>query len=138
MDGRKFLKVAQELLLGKTSAHWRSAASRAYYGLMLEGREALRRWGILPPPGVNIHAFVRLRFHYATDPDLKEIGTKLDELVQIRNRADYDMLTVQFQTAADAVKALANALDALRLLDDIDGDAAKRTAAAADIKAQWP
>ena len=138
MDGRKFLKVAQELLLGTTSAHWRSATSRAYYGLLLEGREALRRWGILPSPGDNIHAFVRLRFACATDPDLITIGAKLDTLVQLRNKADYDLLAREFQTAAEAVKALAQAIEALRLLDAIDGDPMKRAAAAADIKARWP
>jgi len=50
MDGRAFLGVAQEMALGRTEAHWRAAVGRAYYALMLEGRDFLQRWGFVPPP----------------------------------------------------------------------------------------
>ena len=43
MDGRLFVEVADELARGVTEGHWRSAASRAYYGLFLECRSALIR-----------------------------------------------------------------------------------------------
>ena len=41
MKGREFLTVAQQLLQGGTEGHWRSASGRAYYALLIEGREAL-------------------------------------------------------------------------------------------------
>jgi hypothetical protein len=78
MDGRAFLVVASELAQGPTEAHWRAAAGRAYYALMLEGRDALQRWGFPIPPRDQVHAFVRLRFIFATDVDFKEVGYALE------------------------------------------------------------
>ena len=71
MDGRAFLDVAQRLLQASTEADWRSAAGRAYYALMLEGRAALQRWGFTIPRTEQIHRFVRLHFLYAGDSDMR-------------------------------------------------------------------
>ena len=38
MDGRAFLNVARRLAQEPTEADWRTAAGRAYYALMLEGK----------------------------------------------------------------------------------------------------
>src|SRR5438874_8968742 len=89
MEGRKFLDIAQELVQGPTEAHWPAAAGRAYYGLMLEGRDALERWGFTLPPRDQVHTFVRLRFIYSNDPDLKQVGYALEQLSKLRNKADY-------------------------------------------------
>src|SRR5438552_14087952 len=78
MDGRAFLDIARELNRGGTEAHWRAAAGRAYYALFLEGRTTLERWGFVPGRRDPIHSFVRLRFDYAPDPDLKEVGKALN------------------------------------------------------------
>jgi hypothetical protein len=67
MKGRAFLGAAREMAAGTTEDRWRTAAGRAYYALMLEGREALRRWGFSVPPRHNVHAFVRLRLVFAAD-----------------------------------------------------------------------
>jgi hypothetical protein len=80
MEGRAFLDVASELVLGATEAHWRAAAGRAYYALMLEGWTALLRWGFVVPPRDSIHSYVRLRFRYATDTDLRKVADALDQL----------------------------------------------------------
>jgi hypothetical protein len=133
MNGRDFLVVARVVVIGTTAAHWRTVSGRAYYGLMLEGREALRRWGFPVPVGDRVHRFVRLTFTYAADPDLHDLGLKLDHLVQLRNKADYDLGSALFANSRQALRALDLANDGLAKLDAVDADPARRSAAIADI-----
>ena len=114
MDGRAFLNVAEELSRGATEAHWRAAAGRAYYALMLEGRDLLHRWGFDPPPRENVHSFVRLRLLYAADVDLKRIGRTLERLVLSRNMADYQLeLPGEFASATRSIDAVRDSRDAI-------------------------
>ena len=139
MQGREFLSLARQIVKGGTEAHWRCAVGRVYYALMLESREALFRWGIQRPPRDNVHAFVRLRFSYADDPDLKTIGKALDRLAQTRNRADYDLSgQPDFTTATHANLSIQRCGDSLALLDAIESDAARRTTAIAAIRKAFP
>src|SRR5437870_1788481 len=89
MDGRAFLASAIRLLGAPSEENWRSATGRAYYGLLHEGQVALDRWGFPLPPHESIHTFVRLRFAYAANPDLRPSANALDKLVKLRNHADY-------------------------------------------------
>jgi len=134
MKGRAFLDLAHELLLGQTEAHWRGAVIHAYYGLMLEGRDTLESWGFPLPPRQSVHAFVRLRFTFASSPDLKQIGDILDDLVQLRNRASYDLSRLpEFASSVCARQAVADATTALASLDAINGNPASRAKAIAAL-----
>ncbi len=139
MDGRAFLDVARELVVGATEAHWRSAAGRGYYALMLECRDALRRWGMSPPSGQGVHSFVRLRFIYAAEPDLKKIGSTLEQLLKLRTNADYQLAaSASFVSASMTQAALSDVADALALLGALEADPVRCSAVAAAIKAAWP
>src|SRR5260370_41806424 len=91
MNGRAFLESATRLAQGNIQADWRSAIGRAYYAIMLEGRDALQRWGFVLPRRDQVHTFVRLRFAMPTHPDLKAIGLTLEDLGHLRNKADYEL-----------------------------------------------
>jgi hypothetical protein len=136
MPGREFLELARELMaLASSPRHWRAVVIHAYYALLLECRDAMTRWGLLPLPRQQVHAQVRLRLIYATDRDLKEIGRKLERLGMDRNSASYDLRSlVLFATATGAQTAVKTTEDALSLLDALDADPARRAAAAASIK----
>jgi hypothetical protein len=139
MLGRAYLELAREILKGGTEVHWRGALGRAYYGLMLECREALFRWGFPLPPRENVHNFVRLRFSVPAHADLKRIGDVLDPLCRLRNRSDYDLSAVPaFASGAIAQQAVQDVALAIALLDAIDGDPARRAAAVAAIRAAFP
>lgn len=139
MRGRQFLDLSRDNLSGNTEVHWRGSAGRTYYALFLECRDTLVRWGFTIPPRDNVHTFVRLRFTFAADPDLKTIGFSLDRLGQLRNRADYDLSHLtQFTSVTAAKNALLEAEQCIALLDTLDGDLARRAAAKAAIKKAFP
>ena len=89
MHGRSLLDIGRELAAGSTEAHWRSSVGRAYYALLHEVLGVLARWGFALPPRDKVHRFARLKFIYATHPDLKRIGLILESLGRLRNAADY-------------------------------------------------
>jgi hypothetical protein len=139
MRGRAFIDLAPDVLAGNTEAHRRGAVGCAYYGLMLECRDALFRWGFKQPPRDNVHPFVRLRFSYAADPDLKKIGRALEDLVKMRNRADYDLAPhADFASNVLVQKAIDDAKAALALLDAVDADLARQAAAIVAVRKAFP
>ncbi len=74
MRSRDYLELAREWVTGTLERHWRGAVGRAYYAVFLECRDSLRRWGFHPSPRENIHTYVRLRFTFAANADLKQLG----------------------------------------------------------------
>ena len=134
MDGRALLDVGRDLAAGATEAHWRSSVGRAYYALLHEVLGALGRWGFALPPRDKVHTFGRLKFVYATDPDLKRIGLTLEALGRLRNAADYQLGTSgPFVSPRIAASALDDADSAIALLDAIEADATRRAGAARAI-----
>jgi hypothetical protein len=133
MPGRGFLDVARDVATGPTEYHRRAAVVHAYYALLLECRDALFRWGFALPSQNALHSWVRLRFVYAADEDLKAIGDGLERLVRLRNRASYDLQSVAFKPGVPQA-AFQAAETALALLDGIESDPVRRAAAVASIR----
>jgi hypothetical protein len=134
MDGRDLLDVARELAAGPSEPHWRSSVGRTYYALLHEVLGRLQGWGFSLPPRDKVHSFARLKLVYATDPDLKRIGLTLEALGRLRNTADYQLSTSSpFASARIAVSALGDSEAAILLLDTIEADPARRTAAVGSI-----
>ena len=128
------MDVALDVAVGPTEFYWRASTIHAYYGLFLECRHALFGWGLSLPRRDNVHAWVRLRFTYAADADLKSIGRTLDDLVRLRNDASYDLTlppgTFSSKKAQDATQ---HAVNGLAVLDQIVNDPARRSAAIAAL-----
>jgi hypothetical protein len=81
-----------------------------------------------------MHAAVRLKFAFAKGPDLQLIAKALDQLVQLRNQASYDLHPLAvFASDARAQRAVQEADTGLAVLDAIDGDPARRAAAIASL-----
>ena len=121
---------------------WRPARPKPTDGPASVGRtthcctKSLRakRWGFSLPPRDEVHTYARLKFVYATDPDLKRIGLTLEALAQIRNAADYQLGTSgPFLSPRIAASALADAQSAVALLDALEADPARRAAATRTI-----
>jgi hypothetical protein len=127
------------LLAAPSEANWRSAAGRAYYALLHEGRAALERWGFPLLLRESIHNFVRARFDYPANLDVRQVGDALGRLSQLRNAADYRLASPgKFATAAEADVAVQRAEKAIDLLDQIDADPARRAAAVAAVRQAFP
>jgi hypothetical protein len=135
MEGRAFLESAKRLIGSTAEEDWRTAAGRAYYALMLEGREVLHRWGFVAPNNDKVHSYVRLRFVYATDPDLKTIGYLLEDLTKLRNAADYKLNTLgPFASLSPTRQAILDSSAGIVKLAGIDADPVRRAAAIAAIR----
>lgn len=135
MNGRAFLEPARDLIGHATEAHRRSAAGRAYYAAFQEARATLERWGLVVPPRENIHAAVRLRFSYASHPDLRSVGIWLEDLVRLRNEADYRLASPgRFHDEREAKIAIVKASALIDLLDAIEADPIRRAEAIATLR----
>ena len=135
MRGRAFLETAPTLAARDGEADWRSAASRAYYALFHEARAALIRWSFAVVQDGSAHSFVRLRFVFAADEDLKVVGRTLENLSRLRNRADYEIGSRDhFETAEPTIRAINSVSLSFLRLDAIEADPARRLAAIASIR----
>jgi hypothetical protein len=71
----------------------------------------------------------------ATDADLKAIGKEIDLLVQLRNKASYNLRPLpEFASAAKVTRGIQQVASELARLDAINGDPVRRAAAIATIR----
>jgi hypothetical protein len=133
--GRDFLAVADDLAVGATEAHRRTAVGRVYYALFLEMRSAVERWKGEAPPRGQAHFDLAAMFIRAADPEARAHGLLLRRLREVRNRADYELLgtDARFVSSRRVGQELAAARAAIDWLDAIDQDDARRGAVVAGL-----
>jgi hypothetical protein len=80
-----------------------------------------------------------LAIHLCGGSHLKDIGRAIERLVRLRNQADYDLSTqTDFLSDKHIEKTIERAETALALLDAINADPARQTAAIAAIRKAFP
>lgn len=89
--GSDFLVLAEKWVQAPTEAEWRSAVSRAYYGVFHQARNLIRDLGFVVPRGDQAHAYLWLRLSNSLHAQLQLAGSELNSLRRERNRADYDL-----------------------------------------------
>ena len=88
-DWLLYLNVADKLISLESEAGFRSAVSRAYYGVFGEVRNQLEIKG-LSFNQANVHQQVIEWLTSQTDSSIKKIGWDLHYLRSERNRSDYN------------------------------------------------
>jgi uncharacterized protein (UPF0332 family) len=122
-DWTAYLDLARELA-GQTpgppleEARLRSAISRAYYAAFKKAFNYLCD----RDPGVrfqrnDVHRYVCEKFLYNPDVSWQDVGSNLDRLRWLRNRADYDDQMTDL--AGDTQRALSYAAEIITALDKL-------------------
>ncbi|MGC8482696.1 MAG: HEPN domain-containing protein [Thermodesulfobium sp.] len=86
-DWMKFLDLAKELENNKNEEYIRTSISRKYYGLFCTIRDLIK---CEENKKNNVHFVVIKALKTSEKPDEKWIGSLLDSLRRLRNKADYD------------------------------------------------
>jgi uncharacterized protein (UPF0332 family) len=87
----EFLNTAERLALGATEADWRSAVSRAYYGLFHYLREVLLAGGLNLGAGGACHFNLYAGLMNCGIAAAARLAPRLDRLREARVKADYNM-----------------------------------------------
>lgn len=104
MNPLDFIALAIRLSNSRNEADLRSAVSRAYYGAFHMARQFLADCGLRFPAkdiyGAEIHNKVRYCLSESGSSDALVVGHKLRTLRSQRNRADYDLESIEFRSRA--------------------------------------
>ena len=118
-DWSSYIRLAEELINradsgGLQEACFRSAISRAYYGVFCIARNSLkaRRTSI---PHIDTHKFVREQYINSSDRVEKKIGVNLGRLWKDRKRSDYeDTASIDIKRVMTAIDLAKRSLEQLR------------------------
>jgi len=91
MDPLDFHKVADNLVKQAGAAEFRSAISRAYYGIFLFCCKKINEMGFNLPRDASAHVQLTQYLNNCDDFKLQSVASQLKDLRSIRNLADYDL-----------------------------------------------
>lgn len=108
MNAIEFLNLAHRLAASTGEAQARSSISRSYYAAFHVAKELIESCGVVLPDGPEAHARLRQCLGNCGDANAAAAASKLDSLRLIRNDADYELHSINFESA-DAQHQLGNA-----------------------------
>ncbi|MBI5208125.1 MAG: HEPN domain-containing protein [Candidatus Firestonebacteria bacterium] len=105
---QEYITLANNLIKnpcsGNEESYYRSAISRAYYGVFGIAKMFVIKSGVSLPPQ-NTHQFLINNYKNSSDSVRKKIGKNLDSLRRDRNKADYeDNISLNFKYAETSYK----------------------------------
>jgi uncharacterized protein (UPF0332 family) len=123
-DWKLYVQLAEELIDFYRSealkeACFRSAISRAYYGVFCIARNFLKSKGKTIPP-IDTHKFVREQFKRSSDMIERKIGENLARLWKERKDSDYeDTADINRERAKTACELAKRLLQELKIIGAI-------------------
>jgi uncharacterized protein (UPF0332 family) len=108
-DWLQYVDVADRLMASGTEANYRSAVSRAYYGIFGNFRRHIENNGVDFNPSRVHHDLINWLENHQ-DTEIQLIGRELDKLRPERNRCDYDDTVVISKERAEKYVILARAI----------------------------
>jgi hypothetical protein len=115
MNWRDLLPLATRLAAGSAEGEWRSAVSRADYGVFHVARGLLSDLGFTVPRTDRAHQYLTFRLSNSGTPTVSQSGRDLETLRRLRNRSDYDASPPFSQ--AEAVASVRLAEHVIQVLD---------------------
>lgn len=110
MNPQEFLDLAADLIAGASEGHWRSAVSRAYYGVFLFARDLFEACHFVLPADGTIHGYLTNRLEHCRSSPLVVRVSEFRDLRRSRNWADCHnrrpfghLLAVELCDTADAL-----------------------------------
>ncbi len=121
ISARDMLNLGDVLCHGVSESEWRCAIGRAYYAAFHQARDLLQALGFQIPRAELVHAFLWKRLLSCGRSSVGTAGSKLHQLRQLRNRADYDLrFDLKKGDAIAAVETSRQILDAFDTLTPDD------------------
>lgn len=117
MDPREFQRLARTLVHGRDAAELRTAISRAYYAVFLVAVELLDGMGFSIPRNHQGHTEVQNYLNHSGQADIRAIGSQLGDLRAKRNRADYQLNSLDVENP-NTVRLLI--LQATQMIDTME------------------
>lgn len=113
MQGEDFLSIAGKLAAQPSFgvAGYRTAISRAYYGIFHLARRFLADFRMHCPRGANEHLWIQRLFRHCDAAEGVQIGVLLGSLHESRKAADYDLLNWDVENQANVQAAVMRATE---------------------------
>ncbi len=119
MSPEQFLQLANRLALSAASgpAEFRTAISRAYYGIFHTARQVLNeQMQFYCKSGANEHQWIQRHFANCSSKIARKAGRLIQTMHDARKQADYELANAIIENIAEARAALERAEEVKKLL----------------------